>query len=758
MKIPKTILQTSKLPYPSYVNDLWKERIDSSWTINWFDDRAIYKFFEDNPLPEFPKIKEVFDSFSDGGHRADLFRYYYLYLNGGFFIDSDVMFSVHMDEIYSSNHDHVLVSADLECNRHHHPEIDSPVIFNGIMGCIPKSQIVYEALKNAYNVKPRLLDKQRLYLVYDLYLITQRLKHQYNILFFNERLDTLHAPYSYTVGTDEKVIAKHFYVNKVIPKQGTDMDFITFFTTFNEEGYILYGRAWVRTFINAIGANRNIKARIYCEGFKPDIHHDFVEYVDFAEAIPEHRKWKVEYLKYTKHMKYTKDMTVRFSHKAFVIQHAIKNPSTQFMVWLDGDCIFKPSEYSSFASSLTGGKLLACQVESIEDTPISHVESGVLIFDTDHPDLDTLVDAYKFFYTPKELIKMPNDNCDTKGTGNWQDYGPYDGFILHKSLVATGIDFQNLNSTELVESPVATPDETFHHPELNSRFVHNIGHAGKLEYMKLNDSLGIAENFEWSHHQTNELSNLDRVIKASTEVVTASYRGVFPMVIHTPEIDTVVSGDIYLYQRWEEHIADIIVDNMKPNGIFVDIGANIGWHSKVVQNAGYDVIAFEPLALNFDVLKQNCEKQGSQLFNIGLGNERGSFSMNINPHNYGDSWISETGTTTINVERLDDILDVATAQRVDVVKMDVQGFETLVLEGGLNFFDSLRPGTTIVFEVSLKRPLVSYDVIVNQLLSKSTSSYALCFWHNNKPVSFDQAVKDIHTHKEWDEFDLIITK
>jgi hypothetical protein len=168
--IPKTILQTSRAPYPEYVNEMWQERTDESWTINWFDDEKIYQFFVDNPLPEFPKIREVFDSFTDGGHKADLFRYYYLYLNGGFFMDSDLMTHVHMNELHSLEHDHILVFADIEVNRIHHPEIDSPIIFNGIMGCVPSSQIIYEALKNAYNVKHRLLEKQRLYFVYMLYM------------------------------------------------------------------------------------------------------------------------------------------------------------------------------------------------------------------------------------------------------------------------------------------------------------------------------------------------------------------------------------------------------------------------------------------------------------------------------------------------------------------------------------------------------------------------------------------------------------
>lgn len=756
--IPKTILQTSKHPYPAYVQDIWKQRITKDWTTVWFDDEGIYKFFRDNPLPEFPNIKKVFDSFKDGGHKADLFRYYYLYLNGGFFIDSDVMVSVPMEEIYSTECDHIFVTADVECNRVCHPYITKPIIFNGIMGCVPKSKIIYDALVDAYNTSPELLDERRLHFVAALYDIVERHKRATNILFYEERLDRLDAPYSYTVDVNGRTIAKHFYVGKVIPNDGVNVDAITFFTTFNEEGYKLYGRAWIKTFIHAIGGNRNIRARVYCEGFTPDIEHDYVEYIDFAEAIPEHRTWKVSYLKYTNHMRYTKDMTVRFSHKAFTIMHALEHPSSEYMIWLDGDCIFKAADYTSFATSMVDGNLLACQVEAVKDTKISHVESGILVFDTHHSDKTTFVDTFREFYKIEHIMQMPNDRCDTKETGNWQDYGPYDGFIVHKTLMATKIPFTNLNSTDLVDSPVADPNSTFHHEELNSRFIHNIGHVGKLEYMQLNTALGLDESFEWSHHHTDQLSNLDRLLEKTTETVTANYRGEFPFVIHTPERDTVISGDIYLRGSWEPHIADIILSGMKPNGIFVDIGANIGWHSKIAQNAGYDVIAFEPMPLNYDVLKLNCTKPGSGLYNVGLGDVESTLMMNVHPRNFGDSWIDKDGTQPVKVVRLDDFLDGQLAQRVNVVKMDVQGFETKVIKGGSRFFDSLLPGTIIITEVGIRRPEFDLKVMVKDVVKKASSSYALCYWHDFKPVPLATAISDVKNNPHWDEFDLIIVK
>ena len=34
-----------------------------------------------------------------GAHKADLFRYYYLYINGGVYIDSDLMITTNIENI-----------------------------------------------------------------------------------------------------------------------------------------------------------------------------------------------------------------------------------------------------------------------------------------------------------------------------------------------------------------------------------------------------------------------------------------------------------------------------------------------------------------------------------------------------------------------------------------------------------------------------------------------------------------------------------
>jgi hypothetical protein len=491
---------------------MWQERTDDSWTIEWFDDDRIIQFFKDNALPEFPNIIDVFHSFKDGGHKADLFRYYYLYLNGGFFIDSDLMTHVHMNQIYSAEHDLILVFSDISCNRQHHPEIKSPIIFNGLMGCLPKNQIIYDALVNAYRTKPRLLDKQRLYFVYMLYVFSEKYRSKYKIKYFYENISHANDVIANIVDANDTAIASHYFGNKVIPKKSNKQT--TYVTTFNKAGYDLYGRTWVKTFVGKT-AGSTAKAKIYCEGFKPDfVSSDRVEFVDFNKELPEHVLWKKQYLLLTEHLKYTKNMTVRFSHKAFVVTHALENLQSDYVVWLDGDCVFTGYDYDTFAEDILDNKFLACQIEINKISGVHHVESGVLVFDNKHQEKQKYIDTFKEFYSVNNIINMPNDYVDTNEPAKWKDYGPYDGFITHKTIAATQVSVVDLNIDGEVDSFVGYPELTFKHPELSKRFVHNIGHAGKNNYPKINQELKVENAITegWSNEATDKMNDLSLII------------------------------------------------------------------------------------------------------------------------------------------------------------------------------------------------------------------------------------------------------
>jgi mannosyltransferase OCH1-like enzyme len=112
------------------------------WEYTFFNDADIAAFFKANPDPEFPDIQGIFDSFTTGPHKADLFRYFYLYKLGGVFIDSDLMLYDSIDTIIGT-HSFVSVKAIKPAGS----------IFNGFLAAAPKHPILHDALKHLYATK-----------------------------------------------------------------------------------------------------------------------------------------------------------------------------------------------------------------------------------------------------------------------------------------------------------------------------------------------------------------------------------------------------------------------------------------------------------------------------------------------------------------------------------------------------------------------------------------------------------------------------
>lgn len=148
--IPKIVIQTSKNPIEPFVVTELKKFLSDEWEYRWFDDNAIIEFFISNPLEEFPDIIKVFNDLKSGPHKADLFRYYFMYINGGVFIDSDAMLKVNLDSIINDYPCAFFAPLNVDKSLKERREIDRA--FNGFMGCSKNNKIVYDALKDLYTI------------------------------------------------------------------------------------------------------------------------------------------------------------------------------------------------------------------------------------------------------------------------------------------------------------------------------------------------------------------------------------------------------------------------------------------------------------------------------------------------------------------------------------------------------------------------------------------------------------------------------
>lgn len=138
--IPRIVIQTSKDPLPEKNVAQLKAQL-SGWEYLYFSDADILRFFQENSTDEYPDIIYKFNSFTTGPHKADLFRYYYIYMNGGLFIDGDLML---YDPLQTIVGDKSFISVWA---------IKPPgSVFNGFLGASVKHPIMKAALDDLYAI------------------------------------------------------------------------------------------------------------------------------------------------------------------------------------------------------------------------------------------------------------------------------------------------------------------------------------------------------------------------------------------------------------------------------------------------------------------------------------------------------------------------------------------------------------------------------------------------------------------------------
>ncbi|MFN7045870.1 MAG: FkbM family methyltransferase [Flavobacterium sp.] len=166
---------------------------------------------------------------------------------------------------------------------------------------------------------------------------------------------------------------------------------------------------------------------------------------------------------------------------------------------------------------------------------------------------------------------------------------------------------------------------------------------------------------------------------------------------------------------------------VQPNDVVLDIGVNIGFYllnfaKKANQGKVY---GFEPNPTVFEFAKKNCELnelQHVKLNNIGLGHVASSFQMAQINDNLGMNKIvseSTSGSFTVQVQRLDDFVNQENIAKVDVMKIDVEGFEMNVLLGAEEVIEKHKPFLFIeIDEANLNGNKASFQMMSAWLVNK----------------------------------------
>ena len=133
---------------------------------------------------------------------------------------------------------------------------------------------------------------------------------------------------------------------------------------------------------------------------------------------------------------------------------------------------------------------------------------------------------------------------------------------------------------------------------------------------------------------------------------------------------------------------DVISGYIKNGGTFLDIGSNIGYYSLMAAKLGATkIIGVEPNPQALERFKANIKfnkfEKLIKTFQIGVGEKQGFMELNLSEIDMGSSSIVNTKFNSdrikIKVIPLSELLKKEGITKVDVLKIDIEGFEDRAL-------------------------------------------------------------------------------
>jgi FkbM family methyltransferase len=158
--------------------------------------------------------------------------------------------------------------------------------------------------------------------------------------------------------------------------------------------------------------------------------------------------------------------------------------------------------------------------------------------------------------------------------------------------------------------------------------------------------------------------------------------------------------------RWTAYEPETtVLPRLAPlGGTCIDVGGNFGQFSSYLSRtvgATGRVFMFEPLQYNREIARRVLHRLGCDnvaILPFAAGGARASTSVVVDALNTAEAHVADRGGEAVEMVDLDTWAHSAGVDDLDIVKIDVEGYELPVLEGARRLLTTFRP--VIICEIS----------------------------------------------------------
>ena len=151
---------------------------------------------------------------------------------------------------------------------------------------------------------------------------------------------------------------------------------------------------------------------------------------------------------------------------------------------------------------------------------------------------------------------------------------------------------------------------------------------------------------------------------------------------------------------FEPHMVNLFKALISPDDSVADIGANIGMTSILFSQLSAEVAGFEPSPSTYNLLVKNLNQnsvENVKAVNCGIGDKKQLTTLTYSDSLRAGGFVSDQidlgvshTTEAVKIDRFDDIWE-RHLNKLDFMKIDVEGYELNVIKGSLETIKKHKP-------------------------------------------------------------------